>query len=256
MFIVNYMNHIILFFLENIELIAAICGGIVALFQWRESNTNKRAEYLNSLLEKLWNEKDIQNFILLNDYDNDWYNESFHRSDNKELPAQADKTLSFMNYICYVVDVKIIRKKEKGLFDYYISALAKCKDMRKYIFDLYQYSILNDKPFLFNYFLDVCVSQGLLPKAIKDKKYFKYIMIEESNRNKGIAYQLPEEILNLKNEIGTQLFLRTCSRCEHCKKFINKECSAGQNSEQKYWLPENQSNFCSDFDFQENSWIY
>ena len=250
------MNHIILFFIENIELIAAICGGIIALFQWRESNTNKRAEYLNSLLEKLWNNKDIQDFILLNDYDKDWYNESFHRSDDKTLPTLADKTLSFMNYICYVVDVKIIRKKEKGLFDYYISALAKCRDMRRYIFDLYQYSILNDKPFLFTYFLDICVCQGLLPKAIMDKKYFKYIMLEESNKNKGIAYHLPDEILDLKNDMGTQLFLRSCSRCEHCKNFINKECSAGHNSEQKYWLPENQSNSCSDFDFQENSWQY
>ena len=85
-----------------------------------------------------------------------------------------------MNYICYVVDVKIIRKKEKDLFDYYLSALAQCKDMKRYLFDLYQYSIHNNKPFLFTYFLDLSIKQGILPKAMKDKNFFKYIMLSES----------------------------------------------------------------------------
>ena len=250
------MNHILSFIIDNIELIAAVCGGIIALFQWRESNTNRRAEYLNSLLEKLWDNKDIQDFILRNDYDKEWYNEAFHRSDDKTLPALADKTLSFMNYICYVVDIKIIRKKERGLFDYYLSTLAKCRDMRRYLFDLYQYSIMNDKPFLFNYFLEVCIKQGLLPKAIKEKNYFKYIMLEESNKNKGIQYQLPYEILYVKQELGTQLLLKSCSRCEHCKKCIERKCSAGQNIELNEWLPLNQNIVCPDFDFEESRWKF
>ena len=116
MFIVIIMNSVLSFLIDKIELIAAICGGIIALFQWRESNINRRTEYLNSLLEKLWSNKDIQDFILLNDYDKDWYNEAFHRSDDKTLPTLADKTLSFMNYICYVVDMKIIKKKRKRAF--------------------------------------------------------------------------------------------------------------------------------------------
>ena len=94
MFIVIYMEKIISFVIDNIELLVAICGGIFALLQWRESNTNKRAEYLNSLLDKLWENKDVQDFILLNDYDEDWYNEAFHRSDDKTIPTLADKTLS------------------------------------------------------------------------------------------------------------------------------------------------------------------
>lgn len=244
------MITIFSFLIKNIELVAAICGGIIALFQWKESNTNKRVEYLNSLLERLWNNKDIQEFILLNDYNKDWYNEAFHRSDDKTLPTQADKTLSFMNYICYVVNVKVIRCKEKGLFDYYLSTLAKCDDMRKYIFDLYQYSILNDKPYLFTYFLDVCVKENLLPKGIKDKNFFKYIMLEESNKNKGLLYKLPAEIQEVKDEICDELFLKTCSRCEHCKKFISGKCSASQEMENYYWLPLNQNNHCEKFDFK------
>ncbi len=254
MFIVKTMNKIISFIIDNIEFLAAICGGIFALLQWRESNTNKRAEYLNSLLDRLWENKDIQNFILLNDYDKDWYNEEFHRSEDKTIPALADKTLSFLNYICYVVDVKIIRKKERGLFDYYLSALAQCKDMKRYLFDLYQYSILNQKPFLFTYFLDVCIKQGLLPKAMKNKNYFKYIMMKESAKNKGLPYFLPKEISDITEELNNQLFLKTCSRCEHCKKFTNGKCSAMQDTQLYYWLPLNQYSVCSAFDFDEASW--
>ena len=254
MFIVEVVNKLISFVIDNIELLVAICGGIFALLQWKESNTNKRAEYLNSLLEKLWENKDVQDFILLNDYDKDWYNEEFHRSNDKTLPTLADKTLSFMNYICYVVDVKIIRKKERGLFDYYLSALAQCKDMKRYLFDLYQYSIINNKPFLFTYFLDVCIKQGFLPKAMKDKNFFKYIMLEESFANKGISYSPSKEISSLNKELKGQLFLRTCSRCEHCKKFSQGKCSSMQNTQLYYWLPLNQASVCSAFDFDETKW--
>lgn len=250
------MKEVLLFLIDHVELVAAVCGGIIALFQWRESNTNRRAEYLNSLLEKLWDNKDIQDFILLNDYDKDWYNEAFHRSEDKTLPTLADKTLSFMNYICYVVDVKIIRKKERGLFDYYLSTLAQCKDMRRYLFDLYQYSVLNKKPFLFGYFLDVCIKQQLLPKGIKDKNYFRYIMLKESYANKGLSYQLPIEIAEIKQELGDRLLLRTCSRCEHCTRFVDGKCSAKHNKDEHYWLPVNQKSLCDDFDFNENTWQY
>ncbi|MCR4948613.1 MAG: hypothetical protein K6A15_05630 [Treponema sp.] len=248
------MKTIFSFMINNIEFVAAICGGIIALLQWRESNNNKRAEYLDTLLTKLWENKDIQNFILLNDYNKKWYNEQFHRSDDKTIPTLADKTLSFMNYICYVVKVKIIRKEERSLFDYYLFSLAKCNDMRHYLFDLYQYSILNNKPFLFNYFLDVCISQNLLPKEIKDKKYFKYIMQEESSSNKNIPYKIPEKYEAIKNEFSTGLFLQTCSRCKHCRKYSNNECLAKKDISKHFWLPLNQNTPCSDFDFDEEKW--
>ncbi len=248
------MEKIISFVIDNIELLVAICGGIFALLQWRESNTNKRAEYLNSLLDKLWENKDVQDFILLNDYDEDWYNEAFHRSDDKTIPTLADKTLSFMNYICYVVDVKIIRKKEKGLFDYYLSALAQCKDMKRYLFDLYQYSVHNNKPFLFTYFLDLSIKQGILPKAMKDKNFFKYIMLSESAANKGKDFKLPEGISQLNDQVAGNLYLKTCSRCQHCKKYSGKKCLALQDTQFYYWLPMNQNNKCSAFDFDESKW--
>lgn len=250
------MKSVVLFIIENIEFFVAICGGIIALLQWREANNNHRAEYLDSLLTKLWENKDIQNFILLNDYDKDWYNEDFHRSEDKTIPTLADKTLSFINYICYVVKAKIIHKKEKSLFDYYLSSLALCKDMRRYLFDLYQYSILNHKPFLFSYFLDLCIEENLLPKSMKDKNYFKYILLEESNNTNPIDFSLPNDIQNLKNEFGSELFLKTCSRCEHCKFYKNDECLKVENTEDHFWLPLNQNNPCKSFIFEENSWNY
>ena len=191
---------------------------------------------------------------MLNDYEKKWYNEQFHRSDDKTISTIADKTLSFMNYICYVVKVKIIRKEERSLFDYYLFSLAKCSDMRHYLFDLYQYSILNNKPFPFNYFLDVCISQKLLPEEMKDKNYFKYIMLEESFSNKNIPYNFPEKLDLIKKEFNTGLYLQTCSRCKHCKKYSNNECLAQKDSTKFFWLPVNQNSPCPDFDFAEERW--
>lgn len=249
------MKTVFSFILDNIELLAAVCGGIIALLQWRDSNNNKRAEYLDSLLNKLWENKEIQDFLLLNDYDLNWYNEAFHRSEDKTISINADKTLSFLNYICYIVRTKIIRKKERSLFDYYISAMALSQDMRCYLFDLYQYSVLNKKPFLFNDFVNLCIKQGLLPKALKDKDYYKHIMLQESARNTMGSYTLPQEITELQSQIDTQnLYLRTCSRCNYCKKFHNSRCQPSQEKRAKNWLPLNQNNPCADFEFDELYW--
>ena len=81
-------------------------------------------------------------------------------------------------------------------------------------------------------------------------------MLEESNKNKGLLYKLPAEIQEVKDEICDELFLKTCSRCEHCKNFIRGKCSASQEMENYYWLPLNQNNHCEKFDFKEECWKY
>ena len=76
-------------------------------------------------------------------------------------------------------------------------------------------------------------------------------MMKESFSNKGIPYVLPKEISALNDELKGQLFLKTCSRCEHCKKFSHGKCSAMQDTQLYYWLPLNQVSVCSAFDFDE-----
>ena len=79
----------------------------------------------------------------------------------------------------------------------------------------------------------------------------------ESARNKKISYHLPDEIQILKNEFGSsELFLRTCSRCEHCKNFLNEKCIVNKQWEDYKWLPLNQNNPCDRFDFDEKKWKF
>lgn len=245
------MKTVLSYIASNIEVIIALTGGIFALFQWREANKNRRAEYLNSLLNKLWENKDIQSFLLLNDYNKHWYNEAFHRSDDKTVSILADKTLSFMNYICYVVKGKMIKKEELNLFDYYLSALAQSSDMRHYMFDLYQYSILNKRTFPFTYFLDTCIKYKLIPEEIKNRNYFKYLMEEESCANARTKYELPPQIKKIRDEFSDHLYLNSCSRCMHCTAFINQACTKGQDTASHFWLPANQDNPCPEFIFDK-----
>lgn len=248
------LNTIIAFVIDHIEFITAILAGITALFQWKQSNNNNRAEYLDKLLNTLWENKDIQNFLLLNDYNNDWYTEEFHRSDDKTLPTIADKTLSYISYICYVVKVRIIRNDEKALFDYYINSLAQSDDLRRYIFDLYQYSIFSKKTFPFSYFLDYCIENNFINKEIKSKDYFKFILMEESCLNANEKYIFPQKFVPLKEEMSSGLFIKTCSRCECCNFYENGNCSKKNDIQQHFWIPADLEKKCSDFSFNNETW--
>ena len=59
---------------------------------------------------------------------------------NRDLELKVDTTLSYLSYICYLKEKKIIRKKEFNLFKSMINHAASNKSTLRYFYNLRHYS--------------------------------------------------------------------------------------------------------------------
>ena len=98
---------------EIISLLLTIGGGLFALFELRNSVKNNRANYVNDIVHRITDNSDIQSFLNYVEYGNDWYTDKFHHGTDEEraIARKADKTLFNYNYVCYLIDEKIINSE-------------------------------------------------------------------------------------------------------------------------------------------------
>ncbi len=240
-------------FLDAIGFLLTVIGGGFALLQWRASIKNNRADYVEKLLSKVMDDEQILEFQRLTDYGKEWYNEEFHRSEDRHIPVIADRTLFTYNYICYLFDTKVINKSELEIFTYYMLALAHDDQLACYFLDLYQYSVSSGRKFPFEHYLTFCENSGCVSRAVREKKYFFYVLCIESQANQhDIEVRVPDEVRALHKLVGYRLYIRSVSRCEHCKCFEDGKCTAKQSVSDHLWLCAD--NPCPSFDFETSLW--
>ena len=147
-------------YLDFSMVILTIVGGVFALIQWRNANRIKRAEFLDSLIEKLRGDEEIDRTIHQIDYDSKWYNRGFHNGKDA-LEHDVDKTLSFFSYICYLRKNKLIGKRDFEIFSYEIQRIADNYSVQAYLFNLYHFSKKRGVEITFCYLFDYCYKNDL-----------------------------------------------------------------------------------------------
>lgn len=149
-------------YIDFFMLISVIIGGIFALIQWTKANRNRRAEFIHSLIEKLYNDEDIASTIYLFEYDYEWYKGKFHNDMTNKLEPKVDKTLYYLSYICYLRCNNLISQKDFAFFDYIIKRMAQNPSDQKYISFLQDFSKKNKVEMPFIYLLDYCNKKNYL----------------------------------------------------------------------------------------------
>lgn len=101
--------------LQTISLIGVMRGGLFSVIKWFRSQQLKRNEYIYSLLEKINSDEDIIKGIYKIQYDDEWYEPSFHdeNDDNSfKLELQVDKVLSFFPIYVFCIPQRqsVVRK--------------------------------------------------------------------------------------------------------------------------------------------------
>ncbi|MDR0991760.1 MAG: hypothetical protein LBL87_02530 [Ruminococcus sp.] len=145
-----------------LSIIAIIIGGIFALLQYRKSIQLRRAEFLNQIIEKLRFDDEIVKTMYTIDYDQNWYNESFHESGEKEF--LMDKLLSYLSYICYLISQHNITKDESSILEYELRRVCESKSVQSYLFNLYHFSKHRNSLCSFEYL----INYGHKEKIISD----------------------------------------------------------------------------------------
>lgn len=139
---------------------SVIVGGIFGLIQWNKSNKYKRAEFVNSLVTTIRNDKELSDAVYMFDYNQTWYDSSFHNGEN-DLERIVDKTLSYFSYICYLRNNKILSKNDFGFFEYEIKRIAKNHSVQVYLYNLYHFAQKNNCELSFKYLFDYCYANKL-----------------------------------------------------------------------------------------------
>ena len=111
--------------------LAVVIGVIFGFITWRKSMVIKRAEYVHSLREKFFDDKDVADVIYTVEYDEQWYDYSFHGG--SEMERKVDKTLSVCDYVCYLYGNKLISEKEFELFEYDLCRIFNNNGVLKYM---------------------------------------------------------------------------------------------------------------------------
>lgn len=163
-------------YLEFATLVCLVVGGVFALWQWNGNNRIKRASFVNDLVLKIRNDKEIQNVIYKIDYDVVWYNKEFHNGDSG-IEQEVDKTLSYFSYICYLHFSRLINKSDFKFFEYEIKRIAASQSIQGYLFNLYHFSKKIGAPLSFEFLYKYCKKEKLFP-----------IEMYESNSNKFPKY--------------------------------------------------------------------
>ena len=114
-----------------ISTITVVVGAVFGFLTWRKSMAIKRAEYVQSLREKFFEDEDVADVIYTIDYDEHWYDPSFHGGTDME--RKVDKTLSVCDYICYLYGNKLIDREEFELFEYDLYRIFNNKDVVRYL---------------------------------------------------------------------------------------------------------------------------
>ena len=130
---------------DIVALFCAIFGGAFALFQYYKTVKLKAASHLNDIVTAMRDDKEIRDFIQLIEYGNFTFDTHFQGS---PCEHQADKTLEYLSYICYLKEQHLIGEKEFAFVKYEIDHLLTNEEVVRYLKFLYHFScnVIKEKP--------------------------------------------------------------------------------------------------------------
>lgn len=164
-------------------LLIAICGVVLAIKEWQLSNNQlnhsnvlKRAEFVNQIIEKLRFDKTMADTLALFDYGHRWYGQDFHNGKTGH-EAEIDQLLSFLSYLCYLKDEKILTDNEFSFLQYELNRVCNHADTKEYLWNLFNFSRHISASCSFEKLINYAEKNGFLPDGFKaektDKKYSK-----------------------------------------------------------------------------------
>lgn len=165
--ITNWKNLTLDNLISIVSLIFVFFGGIFTFVQWRKSIKIKRAEFLYQILEKLRSDKDLAKTMNLIDYNQNWYDKSFHRG---KMENSIDNLFSYVDYICYLKSIKNISTTEFRVFKYKIDRICISISSQKYLWNLYHFSVKNKTNCSFQFLIDYGINHKIFPDNFKENK--------------------------------------------------------------------------------------
>lgn len=162
--------------LGSISSVAVIVSAVFAYLQWKKVKYESKVRLVEIVREKIYDDKDVQHILYLIDYGYHWYDEKFHNTEEPQM--SVDKTLSIMEYVCYMYNQKILEEKEFELIKYDIDRIAQNHDIQEYLWNLYHWSKKIETRCSFLNFINYSIENKLWEENFRNDKsvlYEKYL---------------------------------------------------------------------------------
>jgi hypothetical protein len=111
-----------------LQLAFTFFGGLYGLFLLNQSNKDKKAQFINDVLNRLYNDAEVRAIL----YSVDSGKNVKEIKYLGELEMQADKTLRYLDYIGYLVKKRHLKKGDLKPFEYEISRILNNEEIRSY----------------------------------------------------------------------------------------------------------------------------
>ena len=125
-----------------ITAIATALGAVVSFFsalrKYEQRLKIQRAEFVKELVDKLRFDDELAEVGRIIDHEQVPFTADFYKDKQNEL--RIDKYLAYLSYIFYLIEAKIITKKEIQLFDYKIVRALKSPLVQGYLWNLMRFS--------------------------------------------------------------------------------------------------------------------
>lgn len=110
--------------------VIGVVGFAATIVQIAKSNKVKKAEFVENLLNDLrTNELLVEgNYII--EYKDNWFNSEFRKSQAEKC---IDALLAKYDYICYLLNRKLIKIGDLSFFEYKMQRLSENDDLKQYL---------------------------------------------------------------------------------------------------------------------------
>jgi len=158
-------------------LVLGVFSGVLAIGQWKHNLRLQRSMYLENLIEKFRSDKDLVEMIYRIDKNEKWYNKEFHNG--KTLEQQVDRLLTYLSYLCYLKENKVIKPKEFDFIKYNIDRTLRDQSTQDYLFNLVHFSRREKADFPFPLLLKYAKENGFIKEDFwnEGNPRFQHIMI-------------------------------------------------------------------------------
>ena len=112
-----------------IQLGFAVLAGIYALYLFRQSNREKRNQYVSDILNRFYNDTEIRTIIYAVDSGRNVNEIKF----GGQYEQQADKTIKYLDYVGHLLKEGNLKQNDIKPFRYEIGRILKNGTVEKYI---------------------------------------------------------------------------------------------------------------------------
>lgn len=132
-------------------------------FQLNDDARIKRTKFINQMILRLYLDQELMDTMHIIEYDDSWYNNSFHNSTNG-MEARVEEFLSYLSFVCYLKKMRVMHKEEFAMFEDELRRTCSSPSVRAYLWNLYHFAKKQNIKCTYQFLIDYGIKNNLINK--------------------------------------------------------------------------------------------